>query len=117
MNCGYRIAGDAPTAMDDDTRPGGGMLSRVPAPWEDGRQSSSSGGIRKSDEEEDAKLAKGANLRFTADQIVGLPMNEFNAMLSKEELSEEQINLCRDMRRRGRDEVAADFCRRKKMGE
>jgi hypothetical protein len=29
---------------------------------------------------------------------VGLPEDEFNDMLSREELTEEQLNLCRDIR-------------------
>ncbi len=29
---------------------------------------------------------------------VGLPMDEFNDMLSRAELTEEQLNLCRDIR-------------------
>jgi hypothetical protein len=29
---------------------------------------------------------------------VGLPMDEFNDMLSREDLTEEQLNLCRDIR-------------------
>ena len=38
-------------------------------------------------------------------------MDEFNDMLSKEELSEEQLNICRDIRRRGKNKVAAQNCR------
>ncbi len=30
--------------------------------------------------------------------VVGLPMDEFNDMLAREELTEEQLNLCRDIR-------------------
>lgn len=30
--------------------------------------------------------------------VVGLPMDEFNDMLSREDLTEEQLNLCRDIR-------------------
>ena len=37
--------------------------------------------------------------------IVNLPMDEFNDLLSKHELSEEQLNLCRDIRRRGKNKV------------
>jgi hypothetical protein len=29
---------------------------------------------------------------------VGLPMDEFNDMLSREDLTEEQLNICRDIR-------------------
>ena len=38
--------------------------------------------------------------------IVTLPMDEFNDLLSKRELTEEQLNLCRDIRRRGKNKVS-----------
>ena len=37
--------------------------------------------------------------------LVSLPMDEFNDMLSKNELSEDQLNVCRDIRRRGKNKV------------
>ena len=37
--------------------------------------------------------------------IVDPPMDEFNDMLSKEDLTEEQLNICRDIRRRGKNKV------------
>ena len=43
------------------------------------------------------------------------PMDEFNDMLSKEDLSEEQLNICRDIRRRGKNKVAAQNCRKRKL--
>ena len=42
-------------------------------------------------------------------------MDEFNDMLSKEDLSEEQLNICRDIRRRGKNKVAAQNCRKRKL--
>merc|ERR550519_1371536 len=36
-------------------------------------------------------------------------------MLSKEELTEEQLNICRDIRRRGKNKVAAQNCRKRKL--
>ena len=38
--------------------------------------------------------------------IVNFPMDEFNDLLSKRELTEEQLNLCRDIRRRGKNKVS-----------
>ena len=32
-------------------------------------------------------------------------MDEFNDLLSKNDLSEEQLNICRDIRRRGKNKV------------
>ena len=48
----------------------------------------------------DEKLARDAGIGFSIDQIVGLPMDEFNDLLSRHELSEEQLNMCRDIRYR-----------------
>ena len=42
-------------------------------------------------------------------------MDEFNDLLSKNELSEEQLNVCRDIRRRGKNKVAAQNCRQRKI--
>ena len=47
--------------------------------------------------------------------LVGLPMDEFNDLLSKNDLSEEQLNICRDIRRRGKNKVAAQNCRQRKI--
>ena len=37
------------------------------------------------------------------------PMDDFNDMLSKEDLSEEQLNICRDIRRRGKNKVGRNY--------
>ena len=38
--------------------------------------------------------------------IIDMPMDEFNDLLSKHELTEEQLTLCRDIRRRGKNKVS-----------
>ena len=65
----------------------------------------------------DEKLAREAGVSFSIDQIVGLPMDEFNDLLSKQDLTEEQLNLCRDIRRRGKNKVAAQNCRKRKIDQ
>ena len=47
--------------------------------------------------------------------IIDLPKDEFNNLLSKHELTEEQLTLCRDIRRRGKNKVAAQNCRKRKI--
>lgn len=49
--------------------------------------------------------------------IVNLPMDEFNERLSKYELSETQLSLIRDIRRRGKNKVAAQNCRKRKLDQ
>merc|ERR550519_1897418 len=64
----------------------------------------------------DEKIARQAGIKFDVKQdIVNPPMDEFNDMLSREELSEEQLNICRDIRRRGKNKVAAQNCRKRKL--
>lgn len=74
---------------------------------------SRSGGIRLN---KDEKLARENGIQLSIKQdIVDPPMDEFNDMLSKEDLSEEQLNICRDIRRRGKNKVAAQNCRKRKL--
>lgn len=53
----------------------------------------------------DEKKAKIHSLPLTTDEIVNLPMDEFNERLSKEDLTEAQLSLIRDIRRRGKNKV------------
>ena len=52
-------------------------------------------------------LAHNLRLPITVMDIINLPMDEFNDLLSKHELTEEQLTLCRDIRRRGKNKVCA----------
>merc|ERR1719427_1245007 len=63
----------------------------------------------------DEKLAKEAGITFNVKTLIGLPMDEFNDLLSKNDLTEEQLNICRDIRRRGKNKVAAQNCRQRKI--
>lgn len=44
-------------------------------------------------------------------------MDEFNERLSKYDLSETQLSLIRDIRRRGKNKVAAQNCRKRKLDQ
>merc|ERR1719334_2434869 len=65
----------------------------------------------------DEKIARDAGIHLNVKDIVNLPMDEFNDLLSKHELTEEQLNLCRDIRRRGKNKVAAQNCRKRKIDQ
>ncbi|XP_018578767.1 segmentation protein cap'n'collar isoform X1 [Anoplophora glabripennis] len=75
---------------------------------------------RKSDEEHltrDEKRARALNVPIAVDDIINLPMDEFNERLSKYDLSEAQLSLIRDIRRRGKNKVAAQNCRKRKLDQ
>ena len=42
---------------------------------------------------------------MTTVEIINKPMEEFNDFLSSQAVSEGQINICRDIRRRGKNKV------------
>lgn len=53
----------------------------------------------------DEKRARNLNIPIIVDDIINLPMDEFNERLSKYDLSETQLTLIRDIRRRGKNKV------------
>jgi len=65
----------------------------------------------------DEKRARGMNIPMTVDDIINLPMDEFNERLSKYDLTEPQLSLIRDIRRRGKNKVAAQNCRKRKLDQ
>ncbi|OAD57975.1 Segmentation protein cap'n'collar [Eufriesea mexicana] len=77
--------------------------------------------VRKSDSEEhltrDEKRARALNVPIPVNDIINLPMDEFNERLSKYDLSEAQLSLIRDIRRRGKNKVAAQNCRKRKLDQ
>lgn len=74
---------------------------------------------KKSDEHltRDEKRARALNVPISVDDIINLPMDEFNERLSKYDLSEAQLSLIRDIRRRGKNKVAAQNCRKRKLDQ
>lgn len=64
---------------------------------------------RKSEEEthltRDERRARSLNIPIAVEDIINLPMDEFNERLSKYDLSENQLSLIRDIRRRGKNKV------------
>uniref|UniRef100_A0A8C7JD50 Nfe2 like bZIP transcription factor 2a n=1 Tax=Oncorhynchus kisutch TaxID=8019 RepID=A0A8C7JD50_ONCKI len=63
----------------------------------------------------DEQRAKALQIPFTVDMIIDLPVDDFNEMMSKHQLNEAQLALVRDIRRRGKNKVAAQNCRKRKM--
>ncbi|XP_029365276.1 endoplasmic reticulum membrane sensor NFE2L1a isoform X2 [Echeneis naucrates] len=63
----------------------------------------------------DERRARAMKIPFTNELIVNLPVEEFNDLLTSCQLSEEQLTLIRDIRRRGKNKIAAQNCRKRKM--
>ncbi|KAF9812799.1 hypothetical protein SFRURICE_003398 [Spodoptera frugiperda] len=80
----------------------------------DGGSSATSSGQHLS---RDEKRAKALGIPLEVQDIINLPMDEFNERLSKHDLSEAQLSLIRDIRRRGKNKVAAQNCRKRKLDQ
>ena len=60
---------------------------------------------RKERQTKDEKMAKYHNLPYTVDHIINCNMEEFTDILNNTELNNDQLNLCRDIRKRGKNKV------------
>lgn len=63
----------------------------------------------------DEKRAHAMNIPFPNEFIINLPVEEFNQLLLKYHLTDAQLTLIRDIRRRGKNKMAAQICRRRKL--
>ncbi|XP_025081964.1 nuclear factor erythroid 2-related factor 2-like isoform X2 [Pomacea canaliculata] len=63
----------------------------------------------------DQRKAEELKIPITFDTIVESPVEEFNEIMAKHKLTEQQIALIRDIRRRGKNKVAAQNCRKRKL--
>ncbi|XP_061696718.1 nuclear factor erythroid 2-related factor 2a isoform X2 [Syngnathoides biaculeatus] len=63
----------------------------------------------------DEQKAKALKIPFSVDMIINLPVDDYNELISKNQLNEAQLALVRDIRRRGKNKVAAQNCRKRKM--
>jgi hypothetical protein len=57
----------------------------------------------------DEKMVKEMRIPLTVGEIIQKPMEEFNDLLTSKDITEEQINICRDIRRRGKNKVRNNF--------
>ncbi|KAF3699555.1 Nuclear factor erythroid 2-related factor 1 [Channa argus] len=63
----------------------------------------------------DERRAKAPKIPFSNELIVNLPVEEFNELLTNSKLNEDQVALIRDIRRRGKNKLAAQNCRKRKL--
>ncbi|GFO39006.1 nuclear factor erythroid 2-related factor 2 [Plakobranchus ocellatus] len=70
---------------------------------------------RKGPQSRDHRKALELKVPFSVEEIIESPVETFNEMISSHKLSEAQLNLIRDIRRRGKNKVAAQNCRKRKV--
>ncbi|XP_016145870.1 nuclear factor erythroid 2-related factor 2-like isoform X2 [Sinocyclocheilus grahami] len=63
----------------------------------------------------DERRALALKIPFSLEKIVNLPVDDFSELLSQFTLSDAQLALVRDIRRRGKNKVAAQNCRKRKF--
>lgn len=63
----------------------------------------------------DERRAKALKIPFAMEQIINLPVDDFNELLTQYTLTDTQLALVRDIRRRGKNKVAAQNCRKRKL--
>ncbi|XP_070778622.1 endoplasmic reticulum membrane sensor NFE2L1a [Enoplosus armatus] len=63
----------------------------------------------------DERRARALKVPFSNELIVNLPVEEFNDLLANYQLNGEQLTLVRDIRRRGKNKIAAQNCRARKV--
>lgn len=63
----------------------------------------------------DERRALALKIPFPMDKIINLPVDDFNELLTQYTLTDPQLALVRDIRRRGKNKVAAQNCRKRKL--
>ncbi|KAM6977792.1 transcription factor NF-E2 45 kDa subunit [Aplochiton taeniatus] len=63
----------------------------------------------------DERRALTLKIPFPIEKIINLPVDDFNELLTQYTLTDTQMALVRDIRRRGKNKVAAQNCRKRKL--
>ncbi|KAG2464931.1 NF2L3 factor, partial [Polypterus senegalus] len=64
---------------------------------------------------QDERRVRALRIPFSVSEIVNMPVEAFLDLVSKYDLTDAQVTLVRDIRRRGKNKVAAQNCRKRKI--
>ena len=62
-------------------------------------------GAKRERQTKDEKAIRLNNIPYTSDYIINCSMDDFNDILSNKKLNSTQLNLCREIRKRGKNKV------------
>ena len=105
---GGSVNGDFSPSANQDVKP-----FHLPPTYEPG---SGEPPVRdKTEDEQDHPIRLGCGIVVTERQVVDMPVHELNRLLYQSKLTEAEISLVKETRRRGKNKVAARNCRKRKL--
>jgi hypothetical protein len=69
----------------------------------------------KQQESRDEQLLRANNIQLELSQVIDSSADELNEIIKIYSLDKDQINVLKDIRRRGKNKVAAQICRKRKL--